>query len=93
MLREIPKKAIITTNSVSLPFSQPDRFVIIGTDAVLISGLAILNTHSGNTIKALDLISLITEKRSLSKDLLHNKLLTSERAAIGLRLEQLIDNY
>lgn len=94
MLREIPKNIIITINSVSLPFSQPDRFVIIGTDAVLISGLAILNAHSGNTIKALvlDLISLITDKRYLSKELLHNKLLISERTAIGLRLEQLINN-
>ena len=65
MLREIPKNVIITINSVSLPFSKPDRCIIIGTDAVLISGLAILNAHSGNTIKALvlDLISLIVAAR------------------------------
>lgn len=92
ILREVPKQIIITINSVSLPFLRPDRFVIIGTDAVLISGLAILNAHAKNTIKVLvlDLISLITGKRYLSKKLLHNKLLISERVAIGLRLEQLI---
>lgn len=93
VLREIPKNIIITINSVSLPFSQPDSSVIIGTDAVLISGLAILNTHSENTIKVLilDLISLLCKTRYLSKGLL-NKLLISERVAIGLRLEQLINN-
>ena len=94
MLREIPKNIIITINSVSLPFSQPDRFVIIGTDAVLISGLAILNTHSENTIKVLilDLISLLSETRYLSENLLE-KLLISERVAIGLRLEQLVHSH
>lgn len=29
MLREIPKQTIITINSISLPFSQPDKCVII----------------------------------------------------------------
>jgi len=92
MLREISKNVIITTGSVSLPFLQSNRFIIIGTDNILISGLAILNSHSGSKIKALilDLISLITETRSMT-DLL-NKLLISERIAVGLRLEQLIGN-
>lgn len=94
MLREISKNIIITINSVSLPFSQPDRPVIIGTDAMLISGLAILNAHPAHTIKVLilDLISLLSKKRYLSKNLI-NKLLISERIAIGLRLEQLIKQY
>ena len=91
-LREIPKKEIITTNSVSLPFSQPNRFIIIGTDRVLISGQANLNSHLGNTIKALvlDLKSLINGTESI-ENILH-KLLISERIAIGLRIEQLIGN-
>ena len=92
ILREIFKSTIIPTDSVSLPFLQPNRFIIIGTDGVLISGLAILNAYSENKIKALvlDLTSLITEVGSIT-DLL-NKLLISERIAIGLRLEQLIGN-
>lgn len=71
-LREIFKSAIITTDSVSLPFLQPDRLIIIGTDAVLISGLAILNEHSEDKINALvlDLTAIITGTSSIN-DLLH----------------------
>lgn len=92
MLREFSKNVIITTNSPSLTFLQDNRFIIIGTDGVLISGLAILNDYSGDKIKALplDLVSIINKFTSLEW-LLH-KLLISERIAIGLRLEQLIGN-
>lgn len=92
MLREISKKVIITTNSISLPFLQSNRFIIIGTDGILISGLAILNAHSGDQIKVLLLdLTLIINKVISIEDLLY-KLLISERIAIGLRLEQLIGN-
>ena len=92
MLQKIYKSIIITTGSISLPFLQSNRFIIIGTDGILISGLAILNAHSESQVKALvlDLTSLITEKRSIAF-LLH-RLLISERIAIGLRIEQLIGN-
>ena len=92
MLREIPKNVIITTNSISLQFLQSNRFIIIGTDGVLISGLEMFNNHSGDKIRALilNLISIINKTRSLEAILY--KLSISERIAIGLRLEQLIGN-
>ena len=92
LLRKIATNKIITTNSVSLPFLQPNRFIIIGTDGVLISGLKMLNNYREKTIPALvlDLAAIISKTLSL-ENLIH-KLLISERIAIALRLEQLIDS-
>ena len=92
MLQKIYKSIIITTGSISLPFLQSNRFIIIGTDGMLISVLAILNAHSEGQVKdlVLDLTSLITEKRSIA--LLLHRLFITERIAIGLRIEQLIGN-
>ena len=92
LLTEITTDKIITTNSVSLPFLQPNRFIIMGTDGILISGLQILNNHSEKTIPALilDLAAILSKELSL-ENIIH-KLSISERVAIGLRLEQLIGN-
>jgi plasmid maintenance system antidote protein VapI len=92
LLRKIATNKIITTNSVSLPFLQPNRFIIMGTDGILISGLQILNNHSEKTIPALilDLAAILSKELSL-ENIIH-KLSISERVAIGLRLEQLIGN-
>ena len=88
MLKEIFINTIITTNSVSLPFSKPNRPVIIGSDLVLISGLATLHSHVGAKIKALVVDVTLTENKFMVA--LCHKLLISERIAIGLRLEQLL---
>ncbi len=90
ILRKIDKNQIITNDSVSLPFAETNTFIIIGSDLVLIYGIAILNSNAENTIKALvlDLISLISGTSSILGTL--HKLLITERIAIGLRIEQLI---
>lgn len=89
-LLDIAKSAISTSNSLSLPFLQPNRFIITGTDGVLIAGLAILQRSVASTVPALvlDLISIIKKYQSI--DGIINQLLISERIAIALRLEQII---
>lgn len=91
-LLDIPKSAIITSGSLSLPFLQPNRNIIIGTDGVLISGLATLNLTVASKVPALvlDLIAIIKKHQTL--DDIINQLLISERIAISLRLAQIIGN-
>lgn len=83
---------IVSKESKTRRFKQ-DRTIIVGTDRVLISGLAQFECLKEVKLKkvlvtALDLESLLLGLRTI-KDI-NDALLISERISIGLRLEQLI---
>jgi hypothetical protein len=73
-----------------------ERPIIIGTDRVLINGLAQIEAKRllglrRVQVTILDLEALVLEKRSLKETSVD--LLISEKIAIGLRLEQLLGNH
>ena len=95
MLRDILINNILIIDPPLLLYETPDRPIIIGTDSMLISGLAKLKTYKKsavNKIKVLilDLESLLLGIKTMED--LNTKLLISERIAVGLRLKQLLGN-
>jgi hypothetical protein len=87
---------ILIGKQVYVKHLKPDRPIIVGTDGVLISGLAQMEIYKAAGIKksqvmVLDLEALFLETRPI-EDMNIHLLLISERVAIGLRLEQLISS-
>jgi len=96
ILRDIKMliKVILTNNSQCLREIEEDRRVIVGTDRVLVSGLARLEAYKTSGIEfipveVIDLAALYSKKQTI--DRLGVRFLKSELGAIGLRLEQLMD--
>lgn len=82
-------------NHPYLRFQKSDRPIIVGTDGVLIAGLAQIEKCQFSGIKktpvmVLDLEALLLEKRLFTD--IKFQLLISEEIAIGLRLESLLGN-
>ncbi len=85
--------------SVSLCYCcdyDANRRILVGQDRVLIQGKLTIEKYKAMGIKEVDvtivdLEALLYEKQSV--DQMVPKLLISERVAIGLRLEEVIDNY
>lgn len=89
---EIPLDEIIVPKESKTRRFKQDRTIIVGTDRVLISGLAQFECLKEVKLKkilviALDLESLLLGLRTI-KD--NDALLISEKISIGMRLEQLI---
>jgi hypothetical protein len=91
----------VTLNDIKIkPYPEADclkakNALIIGTDKVLICGLEQIKSYQAHPLKqvdaiVLDLESLLLEMRSIKDTNLN--LLMSERIAIGLRLEHLLNN-
>jgi hypothetical protein len=90
---EIPLDEIIVPKESKTRRFKQDRTIIVGTDRVLISGLAQFECLKEVKLKkilviALDLESLLLGLRSIKNT--NDALLISEKISIGLRLEQLI---
>ena len=91
--QELLTNKILITDAIYLPYPKPDRHIIIDTGCNLIAGLIELqqlqkNNQDKANVIILDLIGLLLGTYSL--DGIINKLLISERIAIGLRLKKLL---
>lgn len=95
MLRDVLVNGIIIVDLPYLPYPKPDRHIIIGTDCILISGLVELKASKEAQQEKIKAIILDLEAAILGISTIKNiinTLLISERVAIGLRLEQLLEN-
>lgn len=84
--------------SISLPYKEysTDRPIVVDKDRVLILGKLAIEKYKAMGIKEvnvfiLDLEALLYKRQFLDKMI--PDLLPTEKGAIGLRLEQVIDNY
>lgn len=88
-------KSIIVGEHRYFKYPQKDRRLIVGTDGVLIPGLAQMEVYKSIKMKKVpviivDLEALLLQVRSIRD--INTRLLISDKIAIGLRLEQLLGN-